>query len=152
MQTRRTGTFAMSLIRGRPFDGLRGGDWTVLEGVVARIEDAVVGLAERLAVGHLESGCAREAARVARRALLVSPYDERLYRLLLRAADLDGHPGAVDSVMVELLGVLGDPLAARRGARSAAETWDFVHPQTSELYRRLARRPTPASRRAVARL
>jgi len=67
----------------------------------------------------------------ARRGLLVSPYDERLYRMLLRAADLAGNPAGVEAVMAELVRVVADeadPLAS-------------VHPSTLALYRSLSRRP-----------
>jgi hypothetical protein len=67
----------------------------------------------------------------ARKGLLVSPYDERLYRMLLRAADLAGNPAGVESVMTELVKVVADerePLAS-------------IHPSTLALYRQLSRRP-----------
>ena len=70
----------------------------------------------------------------ARRGLLASPFDERLYRLLLRAADAEGNPAGVESVMTELLRLLGD-----------------AHPQTADLYLALTRR-VPAAGRPLARL
>jgi DNA-binding SARP family transcriptional activator len=142
---------AISLIRGRPFEGLRDGDWSIFEGFVAHIEELVVNVVERLATHHLALGDGRAVARVARRALLVSPYDERLYRILMRAADVEGHPRAVESVMEELLGVLGGP-AHRRFANSQALADELVHPETAELFRSLACHSYPASRRTVARL
>jgi len=93
---------ALDLVRGRPFEGLRSPDWTVLEGFTAEIEETVVDVALRLAGHRLQRDDGRGAGAAARRALLVSPYDERLYRVLLRAADAQGNPAGVESVMAEL--------------------------------------------------
>lgn len=122
---------ALRLIRGRPFEGLRGGaDWTVLEGVVASIEAVVVDLAVRHADWCLESGDAPGAEWSARQGLQISPYDERLYRVLLRAADAAGHPAGVEATFQELVRLVADDI----------EPLDAVHPETLELYRRLSRR------------
>lgn len=149
---------AMGLVRGRPFQGLRSPDWTVLEGVAAEVEDGVVQMAARLAEHHLAAGDGRRAAHVARRALLASPYDERLYRLLLRAADRQGNPAGVEATMAELVGLVAGtgsgPAAGPGRARSwpAGEAAHWVHPDTAALYRSLSRRPTGAGGRVVARL
>jgi hypothetical protein len=66
----------------------------------------------------------------------VSPYDERLYRMLLRAADLDGNPAGVESVMSELIKLVADDI----------EPFDSVHPSTRDLYRSLTRRSSAAMR------
>ncbi len=121
----------LSLVRGRPFEGLRSPDWTVLEGVAATVEDGVVDLAVRLAEHHLGEGDGRRAARAARRALLASPYDERLYRILLRAADQEGNPAGVESAMADLVRLVG-------GGGAGGGT--CVHPDTAALYRSLSRR------------
>lgn len=141
-------TAALSLVRGRPFDGLRTPDWTVLEGVAARVEDAVVQTALRLAGHHLEAGEGRAAELAVRRALLVSPYDERLYRRLLEAADQQGNPGGVESAMAELVRLVGGGAPAgmvpvRAGARFdpvGADPTVWVHPKTAAVYRSLTRR------------
>ncbi len=151
---------ALSLVRGRPFQGLRHPDWAVLEGVVARVEDGVVDLALRLAEHRLAVGDGRRAAWAARRALLASPYDERLYRILLRAADLEGNPAGVEAAMAELvLLVAGDEVGfpAGGGRRTAnghlpQAATDLVHPDTAALYRALSRRGAAASGRVVATL
>jgi DNA-binding SARP family transcriptional activator len=54
---------------------------------------------------------------VIRRGLRVSPYDERLYRALLRAAEVMGNRVGLRSAMEELLRVAadGDPLCRARG-------------------------------------
>ncbi len=62
----------------------------------------------------------------------MSPYDERLYRMLLAAADLAGNPRGVESVMAELVRVVADEI----------EPIESVHPSTWELYRSLSRRPS----------
>ena len=84
---------ALELVRGRPFEGLRSSDWPILEGIGPAIEAAVVDLSGRLAGACLAAGDARGAEWAARQGLLVSPYDERLYRMLMRAADVGGNPG-----------------------------------------------------------
>jgi hypothetical protein len=67
---------------------------------------------------------------------LVSQYDERLYRILMRAADLAGNPAGVEAVMNELLQLVGDEI----------EPYDSIHPETYELYRTLSRRQVSSFR------
>jgi len=124
---------ALALVRGRPFDGLDRGEWAQLEGFAAAIEATVVGLACRLgeySLGRAKPGVAHWAAL---QGLLVSPWDERLYRLLMRAADGLGNRGGVDAALRSLglaLELEGDPLLG-------------IHPETSALYRSLtSRSPT----------
>lgn len=138
---------ALSLVRGRPFDALRTPDWTVLEGVAARVEDAVVQTALRLAACHLERGDGHAAELAVRRALLASPYDERLYRRLLEAADLQGNPAGVESAMAELFHLVGGTAPAPgRGSGSPQAVGDrlevagWVHPETAAVYQALSRR------------
>lgn len=122
---------ALQLIRGRPFEGLRGGaDWALLEGFTASIEAVVVDLALRQAEWCLEKRDASGAEAAARQGLRVSAYDERLYRVLLRAADVAGHPAGVEATMEELIRLVADEI----------EPWDGVHPETLALYRQLSRR------------
>ena len=142
---------ALDLVRGRPFDGLRNGDWAVLEGVLSAVEEGVVDLALRLARHELAAGSGRGAARAARAGLLASPYDERLYRVLLRAADLEGNPAGVERVMAELLQVVGGTVAGRGTRRPGAFDLRAVHPETATLYRTLSRRGSAASGEVVGR-
>ncbi|MFZ0665299.1 MAG: BTAD domain-containing putative transcriptional regulator [Acidimicrobiales bacterium] len=121
---------ALTLIRGRPFDGLRSTDWAVFSHVQANIESQVVDVAARRAEHCLKEGEAQGAEWAARQGLLVSPYDERLYRILMRAADLAGNPAGVEAAMSELLQLVGGEV----------EPYDSVHPETYELYRSLSRR------------
>jgi hypothetical protein len=121
---------ALDLVRGRPFEGLRSTDWPILEGIGPAIEAAVVDLSGRLAGAYLRLGDANGAEWAARRGLVVSPYDERLYRMLMRAADVAGNPAGVDAVMAELITLVADDI----------EPLDAVHPSTMDLYRQLSRR------------
>ncbi len=129
-------TSALDLVRGRPFDGLVHAEWAVFEGIVAEMEERVAELACRIADRHLGRGSVRAAALAARRGLLVSPYDERLYRRLLRCADLLGNPAGVERVMGELLSHLDPGSVVRDGAFDL----EAVHPETAELYSSLSRR------------
>lgn len=152
---------ALGLVRGRPFDGLRAVDWAILEGCCAEIEGAVVDLALRLAQHELAAGRGRAAEVAARRALLVCPYDERLYRVLLMAADRQGNPAGVEAAMAELARlVAGDAVGARRGADGGetkmgdrfsslrSDLTDWVHPDTAAVYRSLSLRWRSRSRDA----
>jgi DNA-binding SARP family transcriptional activator len=130
------GRQALSLIRGRPFGGLRSWDWVLLEGILASIETVVVEVACRYADHCLANGDAAAAEWGARQGLRVSAYDERLYRVLLRAADAAGNPAGVESTMSELVRLVSD----------GAEVEDAVHPETLDLYRSLSRRPVSARR------
>jgi DNA-binding SARP family transcriptional activator len=121
---------ALELIGGRPFDGLRSPDWVVLEGILATVEAGIVDVASRYAQHCLESADAPGAEWAARQGLRVSPYDERLYRVLMRASDAVGNPAGVESIMAELVRLVGDDV----------EPFDAVHPETLALYRRLSRR------------
>lgn len=127
---------ALALVKGEPFQGLRAGDWAIVEGFVAEIETKVVDLAERLASWQLGQGNARAAQWAARQGLKASKYDERLYRVLMLAADALGHPQGVESVFRELVALVAEDL----------EPFDAVHPDTVQLYRGLSRR-----RKLVAR-
>jgi DNA-binding SARP family transcriptional activator len=121
---------ALDLVRGRPFEGLRSTDWPILEGIGPAIEAAIVDLSGRLAGAYLRVGEAHGAEWAARRGLVVSPYDERLYRMLMRAADVGGNPAGVDAVMAELIALVAEDI----------EPLDAVHPSTMDLYRQLSRR------------
>jgi len=161
---------ALGLVRGRPFEGLRSSDWTVFEGIAAEVEESVVALALRIGERCLVAGDGSGAAAAARRGLVASPFDERLYRLLLRAADCQGNPAGVEAAMVDLAILLGAELGGELGAEVGGEVgggvgaedraplanrallrapvgvrdWrrgmDYVHPETAALYRSLTRR------------
>jgi DNA-binding SARP family transcriptional activator len=128
-------TEALALVRGRPFDGLRSTDWAVFSHVQANIESLVVDVSVRRSEHCLSAGDSAGAEWAARKGLLVSPYDERLFRILMRAADAAGNPAGVEAVMSELLQLVGDDI----------EPYDSVHPETYDLYRSLSRRQPSTS-------
>ena len=65
------------------------------------METVIAEVAEGLALRYLNVGDHRQANWAARRGLLASPYDERLYRVLMRAADAAGNPAGVDAIWKE---------------------------------------------------
>ena len=102
---------ALALVRGRPFEGLDDADWIDLEGFRTEFEAAIVDLAATVAeraLGDHEPAVAYFAARTGLRA---SRYDERLYRLAMRAADDEGSTAKVRNLMRELRTVLDVDLA-----------------------------------------
>lgn len=139
----------LSLVRGRPFEDLRWPDWTVLEGHAAATEEEVVRLAVRLAEHELGQGDGEAAEWAVRRGLLASPYDERLYRLLLRAADQQGNPAGVEAAMAALVGLLGggsrSVVRSIPGSLATPDALDLVHPRTAALYRGLIRNRPPSA-------
>jgi len=132
---------ALSLVRGVLFAGLRSVDWAYFEGLHAEIERAVVAVAIGAAERLLASGDGRGAELAVRRGLLASPYDERLYRLLFLAADLQGNPAGVEAAMSELLRLVsGDATETRHPtAGRAVDPAVWVHPETVAVYRSLSR-------------
>jgi DNA-binding SARP family transcriptional activator len=127
---------ALALVRGRPFEDLQEGQWTVLEGFVSEIEDEIAATALRLGAHALQAEEPEQAVFAARQALRAAPFDERLHRLLMRAADQAGNRGAIEEVLQQLVLVLeidGDPLVA-------------VHPETAALYQALSGRARPVQR------
>jgi len=78
-----------------------------------------------------------QANWAARHGLAASPYDERLYRVLMRAAHAAGNPAGVETLWQELLAVLGTDLDL---------VDEDLHPDTVALYTSLrgSRRPRPA--------
>jgi len=143
---------AVSLLRGRPFTGLRHGDWTVLEGIEADIAETVADLSVRMAEHLLAAGDGHEAAVAARKGLSACPYDERLFRILLRASDAVGNPAGVESAMSELLGLIrGDDQDFGETPRNE-DVLALVHPETAALYGSLSRRARGAPGRSLTRL
>ena len=133
----------MELVRGVPLTSPtgRGYEWAVVHRT--EMETVIAEVAERLALRYLDLGDHRQANWAARRGLLASPYDERLYRVLMRAADSAGNPAGVDAVWRELLSVLDADLEL---------VDDELHPETIALYAALRPRgrPKPAVPRGAA--
>jgi DNA-binding SARP family transcriptional activator len=130
---------AMRLVRGPPFGGLRQADWAVFDGTQALVERLVVGTALRGADDLVALGRGDEAEWVVRRALAVNPYDERLYRGLLRATAAQGNRVALRSTMAQLLTLAGEAAGERRAGRRGrgASASSCLHPETTDLYREL---------------
>lgn len=126
-------TGALALVRGEPFMGPgRSYGWAGPHR--STIEAHVADAAEELAEIHLVLGNWRSAEWAARRGLRAFPHDERMYRLLMRAAGAAGNVGAVKRVFAELSGVLAEP----------GETLDpatALHPETLELVAELTGSP-----------
>jgi DNA-binding SARP family transcriptional activator len=131
---------ALTLVRGRLFDGLALSDWSVLDGTAAELEAMVVQAALRGAEAALALGSADEAEWMIRRGLRASPYDERLYRGLLQAIEAQGNRLALRSAMAELL------CLASNGDGST------IHPRTVALYRELAHSGVPEAKGDLVRL
>jgi DNA-binding SARP family transcriptional activator len=115
------------LVRGRPFDELAQGQWVVFEGFLAEIERSVASVALMLGDVALEAGDAELCAWAAQQALKACPFDERLHRMLMRAADALGNRAGVESTLRQLALILeidGNPLHG-------------VHPKTAKLYHEL---------------
>jgi DNA-binding SARP family transcriptional activator len=128
---------ALELVRGRPLDSpaSRSYEWAVVHRT--EMETVIAETAERLGLLHLDAGDPEQANWAARRGLAASPYDERLYRVLMRAAHAAGNPAGVEALWQELLAVLGTDLDL---------VDEDLHPDTVALYTSLrgSRRPRPA--------
>jgi DNA-binding SARP family transcriptional activator len=145
---------AVELVRGPVLAGLRRSDWAVLDGTVARLESLVVHTALRAFRALVAVDRPDRAERVLRRALVVSPYDERLYRALLEATAAQGNRVALSSTMTELLARASEAHAAfglKSRAGNGSSLVGGLHPQTTALYRDLVGL-RPATRGRPARL
>jgi DNA-binding SARP family transcriptional activator len=118
---------AVELVRGIPLEGTTPGDYEWAFAHRTEMESAIGDAAEQLAAKYLDHGSHTDAIWAARRGLLASPYDERLYRQLMRAAYDAGNLPGVDAIMRELLHALD----------VEDEPIDELHPDTVELYKRL---------------
>ncbi|MGH9212820.1 MAG: BTAD domain-containing putative transcriptional regulator [Acidimicrobiales bacterium] len=122
-------TEALGLVRGEPFTGVgRGYAWVGPHRgmIVAQVVDA----AEELAEVRLAMGDWRAAEWAARRGLRAFPSDERMYRLLMRAARAAGNVPGVQRVFRELCEVIADP-------DLGVEPEDTLHPETVALLEEL---------------
>jgi DNA-binding SARP family transcriptional activator len=133
---------ACRLLRGPLFGGLRLADWAVLDGTAAEVESLVVHEVLQGSARLLRNGDAAEAEWVVRRGLLISPYDERLYRALLRTVEAQGNRTRMRAAMAQLLVVAREAPAPFR--ERDAGGMDALHPDTTRLYRQLLwGRPAP---------
>jgi two-component SAPR family response regulator len=134
---------ALELVRGTPLalPAARSYEWAVVHRT--EMETVIAETAERLGLRCVEVGDPEQANWAARRGLAASPFDERLYRVLMLAAHAAGSPSGVDSVWQELLKVLDADLDL---------VDEDLHPETVNLYTRLRgsrrlRSPWPRPRR-----
>jgi DNA-binding SARP family transcriptional activator len=132
---------ALELVRGRPFEAAkpRSYGWAQLDQAPI-IEATIVDVADHLAGLLLQAGDHAGARWAARRGLVTAPYDERLYRRLLLAADAAGNPAGVEAVMDELLLRLDE---------ENLEPYDTLHEETRTLYQQLTHQ-RPNSRKGNA--
>jgi DNA-binding SARP family transcriptional activator len=132
---------AMQLVRGPLFAGLHRADWAVFDGTQSSLESLVVRTALRGADACMGRGLGNQAAWMVRQALRVSPYDERLYRALLRATAAQGNRVGLRSTMAELLILAGEAggghAESSQVGRSDSVRLDCLHPETTALYRGL---------------
>ena len=141
---------AMQLVRGRVFAGLRRTDWTVFDGTEAEIESLVVRTGLRGAEAFVELGRVDDAEWIVRKALQVSPYDERLYRALLKVTAAQGNRARLHAAMAHLQTLAGEPKSPAT-PRAAWAPPDCLHPETRALYCELLVR-SPAAGGHPARL
>lgn len=96
---------ALSLVRGQPFDGYPD-EWVDVEMFRTDMVAAVIDLAAEVAERALTDEDPALAFRAARAGLRASPYEERLFRLAMLAADAEGSTGKLRALMNELHRVL----------------------------------------------
>ncbi len=114
-------------VQAVPFDPPGGGLTLCSKGIGPAMHAGVVAAACKLASRNLDEGDISGAERAVRRGLLASPWDERLYRMLMVVHHAAGNGGGVELALRSLARVLdwsGEPL-------------EVVHPETAELYREL---------------
>jgi DNA-binding SARP family transcriptional activator len=130
---------AMRLIRGSPFSGLRHSDWAVLDGAQAWVEHLITDVALRRAEALVSQRRPNDAEWVVRRALLACPYDERLYRMLLRATEAQGARARLHSTMAQLVKLAGEAeeLVSPSASGLRTDRSCALHPDTRSLYQQL---------------
>lgn len=128
---------AARLLRGRAFTGVRLADWAVLDGTAAWVESTVVGAVLGAVPSLLRRGHATAAERMIRRALVLSPYDERLYRALLRAVAAQGQRVGLRATMAQLLRLCVDGHGRVPGDGGEGPGLERLHPETTALYQEL---------------
>jgi DNA-binding SARP family transcriptional activator len=134
------GCRALALVRGPVLAGLRRADWALFDGTKAGIEALLVRTARRTTELLLQDGKPDEAEWAVRRGLAACPYDERLYRALLRTTAAQGNRARLPVTLAELVAMAaGDESPGPRGFRrsSTRASPDCLHPSTTALYRDL---------------
>ena len=99
---------ALQLVRGEPFLGPgRGYAWTSTIGTTIVV--AVVDVAEQVGHSRLEHDDPKGAERACRAGLTIAPGEERLYRILMRAAAAQESKPMIERLYREMLDILADP-------------------------------------------
>jgi DNA-binding SARP family transcriptional activator len=124
---------ALELVRGQPFDGFPD-EWVDVEMFRTDIVATVIDLAVTVAEGALLDDHPALAFRAARAGLRASPYEERLFRLAMRAADAEGSTGKLRALMNELHRVLD--VQIEPDDRMQRETIALYEELTSAVHRR----------------
>jgi hypothetical protein len=117
---------ALSLVRGQPFAESEW-EWPIREGLVAEMQAEVVDLAVLAGEAALERTESQRAVIVAEAGITACPWDERLYRLLMRAYAAQANLSAVRAVMRRLSQVL----------EAEVEPFDAVESETRQLFAQL---------------
>jgi DNA-binding SARP family transcriptional activator len=146
---------ALGLIRGPLFGGSTHADWAVFDGTQARVESMVADTALEAAERCMARRCGHDAESMVRQALRVCPFDERLYRALLRAAAAQGNRLGLRTTMHQLLALAsdgGDPIVPSTPLGAGIRDHSAIHPETVALYRELAGGGAPAVGGHLARL
>jgi DNA-binding SARP family transcriptional activator len=141
---------AARLVRGPLFGDLRRIDWALLDGTQAHVESLVTQAVLEGAADLLHYGRPADSESMVRSGLVVSPYDERLYRALLLALAAQGNRVRLRAAMAQLLAVAIEesvPLPVGRWETGLAA----LHPETTTLYQELLG-GRPATGGAPARL
>jgi DNA-binding SARP family transcriptional activator len=124
---------ALDLVRGQPFDGFTD-EWVDVEMFRTDMVAGVVDLAAAVAARALAGDDPALAFRAARTGLRASPYEERLYRLAMRAADAEGSTGKLHALMNEMRRVLD--VQVEPDDRVQRETLALYEELTSAAHRR----------------
>jgi two-component SAPR family response regulator len=99
---------ALKLIRGRPFEGITDSGWLMFEGHLAEVDSIICKCAIEFSEHCFDKDDPDQALWSARQGLLAVPYDERLWRIVLRATYSSSQSVAsLEAVMQEMLNVLG---------------------------------------------
>lgn len=124
---------ALGLVRGEPFLGA-GRDFAWASPIRTTVIVAIVDVADELGEIRLTAGDHRGAERAARAGLTAAPGEERLYRILMRAAATAGSNAMVERVYRELNDVLADP-------DDGIEPEATITTETIQLFNQLLDRP-----------
>lgn len=128
-------TDSLKVVRGRPFTAAHGYAWANAYGFVAHAEAVVVDAAHLLAGLLLDGGDPGAALDVAAAGLRGAPANEILYRDRMLAHHRLGNISGIEGDLRDLCAAL-----------DVEDPYDDLHPDTVDLYEKLARRPPSTAR------